>query len=321
MGERRVSGPEVVDGDSHAESTHGRELGGSHDEVSEQDGLGDLDGEALRVDTGPGEHIAYVTGQAIEQLSEFRQMILVGATAPVSFFGSPVHPSRLTPEDCTIVSLAAADEDCAGALDQLVAALDAQNARPQLEQHAPPRSPERGSILSAIPATVSALLPENAIVVDESITSGRGLMAATQGAPPHDWLVNTGGSIGIGVPLAVGAAIACPGRPVLCFEGDGSLMYTVQGLWTAARESLPITTVVFANRSYAILKFELAALGGNPGPCAQAALDIAPPAIDFVALSKSLGVPACRANAPEEFCEALRRGFASKAPNLIEIPL
>jgi acetolactate synthase-1/2/3 large subunit len=248
-------------------------------------------------------------------------MILVGAPAPVSFFGSPVRPSRLAPDDCTIVSLAGADEDCAGALGQLVGALGAHNAPPQLEERSPPRSPEQGSIISAVPAAVSTLLPENAIVVDESITSGRGLMAATQGAPPHDWLVNTGGSIGIGVPLAVGASLACPDRPVLCFEGDGSLMYTVQGLWTAARESLPITTVVFANRSYAILKLELAALGGNPGPRAQAVLDIAPPAIDFVALSKSLGVPASRAESAEDFANALHRGFASKAPNLIEIPL
>jgi acetolactate synthase-1/2/3 large subunit len=168
---------------------------------------------------------------------------------------------------------------------------------------------------------VSALLPEGAIIVDESITSGRGLMAATQGAKPHDWLVNTGGSIGIGVPLAVGASLACPGRPVVCFEGDGSLMYTVQALWTAARESLPITTIVFANGTYAILKMELAAAASNPGPRALAALDLAPPAIDFVALSKSLGVPAVRATTADEFTNALRRGLASNGPNVIEVSL
>lgn len=278
-----------------------------------------------RMERGAGrpavERIAYVTEQAVEQLREFRQIILVGAPAPVSFFGSPFRPSRLAPDDCVIISLAGPDEDCSGALDRLVAALGANNAEPRLQNREPPRAQEQSSILSAIPAAVSALLPENAIVVDESITSGRGLMAATQGALPHDWLVNTGGSIGIGVPLAVGAALACPDRPVLCFEGDGSLMYTLQGLWTAARESLPITTIVFANRSYAILKLELAALGGNPGPRAQAALDIAPPAIDFVELSRSLGVPGRRTNTSEEFYDALRRGFASKAPNLIEIPL
>jgi acetolactate synthase-1/2/3 large subunit len=267
------------------------------------------------------ERVAYVTDQALAQLGEFRQMILVGAPAPVAFFGSPVRPSRLTPEDCMIVSLARADEDCVGALDQLAAAVGAQNAEPALQTREPPRPPQGDLVMSAIPAAVSAHLPEGAIVVDESITSGRGLMAATQGAAPHDWLVNTGGSIGIGVPLAVGAALAAPGRPVLCFEGDGSLMYTVQALWTAARESLPITTIVFANRSYAILKLELMAAASNPGPRALAALDLAPPAIDFVALSKSLGVPACRATTADEFTQALRRGIASKGPNVIDVAL
>jgi acetolactate synthase-1/2/3 large subunit len=278
-----------------------------------------------RMERGQGrpvvERIAYITEQAVAQLSEFRQMILVGAPMPVSFFGSPFRPSKVTPEDCNIVSLVGADEDCAGALDQLVAALGAQKTEPALQQREAPRAPQTGSLLDAVPAAVSSLLPENAIIVDESITSGRGLMEATQGAAPHDWLVNTGGSIGIAVPLAVGAAMADPGRPVLCFEGDGSLMYTVQGLWTAARENLPITTIVFANRSYAILKYELMALGGNPGPRALDALDLAPPAIDFVALSKSLGVPACRATSAEEFSTALRRGMESRAPNAIEIPL
>jgi len=278
-----------------------------------------------RMERGAGrpvvERIAYVTEMAVAQLAEFRQMILVGAPAPVSFFGSPTRPSRVTPEDCNIVALASAQEDSAGALDALVAALDAQKVEPALQAYEPPRAPHGDMIMSAIPAAVSALLPENAIVVDESITSGRGLMAATQGAAAHDWLVNTGGSIGIGVPLAVGASLACPGRPVICFEGDGSFMYTLQGLWTAAHENLPITTVIFANRTYAILKLELAAAANNPGPRAMKALDLAPPAIDFVALSKSLGVAATRATTAEEFALALRRGIESNAPNVIEVPL
>jgi acetolactate synthase-1/2/3 large subunit len=146
-------------------------------------------------------------------------------------------------------------------------------------------------------------------------------MAATRGAPPHDWLVNTGGSIGLGTPLAVGAAIAAPDRPVLCLEGDGSFMYTLQALWTAARESLALTTVIFANRTYQILKGELAALDTNPGPRAERALDIAPPAIDFVALSKGLGVPAVRVADLDQFVTALRRGLTSREPNLIEVAL
>ncbi|HEX3430364.1 MAG TPA: acetolactate synthase large subunit [Rhizomicrobium sp.] len=278
-----------------------------------------------RMERGGGrpvvERIAYITDQALAQLAEFRQMILVGAPPPVSFFGSPTRPSTLTPKDCTIMSLASRDEDCAGALDQLAAALGAQNVEPDLQKREPPRAPSGASLLDGIPAAVASLLPENAIVVDESITSGRGLMAATQSAAPHDWLVNTGGSIGIGTPLAVGAAMAAPGRPVLCFEGDGSFMYTLQALWTAAREDLPITTVIFANRNYAILKYELMSLGGNPGPRALSALDIAPPDIDFIALSKSLGVPACRVTTAEEFSTALSGGFESKGPNVIEVPL
>ena len=278
-----------------------------------------------RMERGAGrptvERIAYITDQALAQLGEFRQMILVGAPAPVSFFGSPVRPSKLTPDDCRIFALANADEDCAGALDQLVVAVGAQNAEPILQRRELPRAPQSDSMLNVIPGAVLQLLPEDAIVVDESITSGRGLMAATQGAAPHDWLVNTGGSIGIGVPLAIGAAMGAPGRPVVCFEGDGSFMYTLQALWTAARENLPITTIIFANRVYGILKLELAAAASNPGPRAMKALDLAPPAIDFVALSKSLGVPAVRATTGEEFSAAFRRGMESKGPNVIEVPV
>ncbi|HEY3779013.1 MAG TPA: acetolactate synthase large subunit [Rhizomicrobium sp.] len=269
----------------------------------------------------PVERIAYVTEQAIAQLSGFRQLLLVGAPEPVAFFGHPSRASRLAPEECRIFTLSESHEDCAGALAGLAGALDATGAKPRLQEFEAQMPKDRELTLAGIAQTIGALLPEGAIVVDESITSGRGLMAATSGAAPHDWLVNTGGAIGIAVPLAVGAAIAAPGRPVLCLEGDGSLMYTLQGLWTAARESLPITTVVFSNRSYAILKNELSALGTNPGPRALEALDIAPPAIDFVALSQSLSVPATRVRSLEAFATALRLGLASREPNLIEIPL
>jgi acetolactate synthase-1/2/3 large subunit len=168
---------------------------------------------------------------------------------------------------------------------------------------------------------VGALLPENAIVVDESITSGRGLLAATAGSPPHDWIVNTGGSIGNGLPLAVGAAVACPERAVLCLEADGSAMYTLQALWTAARENLHITTVIFANRAYAILKAELASAAQNPGRRSLDMLEIGRPDIDWVSLARSMGVPASKASTLEEFAAALARGFEHKGPNLVEVPL
>ena len=269
----------------------------------------------------PVERVGYVTEQAIAQLAGFDQLILVGAPEPVAFFGHPLRPSRLMPPSSSISVLAAAEEDCAGALAALADALDATRAAPDLQRAEILPAPQGEITLDGVAQAVAAVLPENVIVVDESITSGRGLMAATRGTPPHDWLVNTGGSIGLGTPLAVGAAIAAPDRLVLCLEGDGSFMYTLQALWTAARESLAITTVVFSNRTYAILKGELSSLETNPGPRAESTLDLAPPAIDFVSLSRSLGVPAVRITSLEEFTAALQRGFASRAPNLIEVPL
>lgn len=148
------------------------------------------------------------------------------------------------------------------------------------------------------------------------------MMAATRSAPPHDWLGNTGGSIGIALPLAVGAAVASPERPVLCLTADGSGMYTLQGLWTMAREGLKITTVVFANRDYAVLKREFSYLGvGNPGKRARDMFEIGRPDLDWVHLAKGMGVPGKRVTSLEGFAKALREGFASGGPSLIEVPL
>jgi acetolactate synthase I/II/III large subunit len=217
--------------------------------------------------------------------------------------------------------LAKPDEDCSAALAMLEDAADAKSAKPVLQQPTPMSSPTGAITIDELAAVVGAALPEGAIVVDESITSGRGLIAATKGAPHHDWLVNTGGSIGIGMPLAIGAAVACPDRPVLCLEADGSGMYTLQALWTAARESLNITVVVFANRAYQILKGELAGIGRNPGPRALDMLEIGRPDLDWLALSKGMGVPGRRVTSLEELADALRRGLASDGPTLIEVPL
>ncbi|HEY3637568.1 MAG TPA: acetolactate synthase large subunit [Rhizomicrobium sp.] len=269
----------------------------------------------------PVERIPYITEQALAQLAEFRQLILVGASEPVAFFGHPTKPSRLAPDGCKIFTLTAPEEDGAGALALLADALDAENTNPLLQRAEAVEAPRGAITLDGIAKAVASVLPEGAIVVDESITSGRGMMAATRAAPPHDYLVNTGGSIGLGTPLAIGAAIAAPDRPVLCLEGDGSFMYTLQALWTAARENLAITTIVFANRIYGILKSELAALGTNPGPRAVESLDIAPPVIDFVVLSESLGVPAIRVTTLEDFASAMRRGMESRKPNLVEVAL
>ena len=278
-----------------------------------------------RMERGAGrpvvERVAYVLEQGIEQFKEFSQLILVGADAPVAYFAYPGKNGAFTAPGCEIYRLAAAGEDLVGGLSAVAKASSRRTG--QLEQRADRSSLPTGEItLTGLAAIVGALLPENAIVVDESMTSGRGMMAATKGGPPHDWLGNTGGSIGIALPLAVGAAVAAPDRRVLCLSADGSGMYTLQALWTMAREGLRITTVVFANRSYGVLKREFSYLGiGEPGRAAGSLFDIGHPDLDWVQLSKGMGVPATRVTSLESFTKALRDGFESDGPTLIEVPL
>jgi acetolactate synthase-1/2/3 large subunit len=270
----------------------------------------------------PVDRVAYVLEQAVEQLKEFRQLILVGARPPVAYFAYPGKDSAFTSPDCEIHTLASPGEDYVGALEALESASALPRTQLVGEKAARPQLPDGEITLPGLAAVVGALLPENAIVVDESMTSGRGMMAATKGAPPHDWLGNTGGSIGIAMPLAVGAAVACPDRRVLCLTADGSGMYTLQALWTMAREGLDVTTVVFANRDYAVLKREFSYLGiGNPGPRALDMFEIGRPDLDWVQLAKGLGVPGTRVTSLAEFAKALRKGFASEGPTLIEVPL
>jgi acetolactate synthase-1/2/3 large subunit len=268
------------------------------------------------------DRVQYVLEQGIEQFKEFRQLILVGAQVPVAYFAYPGKDSEFASPECSIHTLAIPGEDYIGALEALAAALPVHETDFSGENAERPALPSGEITLPGLAAAVGALLPEGAIVVDESMTSGRGLMAATKGAPPHDWLGNTGGSIGIAMPLAVGAAVACPGRRVLCLTADGSGMYTPQALWTMAREDLNVTTVVFANRDYAVLKREFSYLGvGNPGPRAAAMFEIGRPDLDWVHLAKGMGVPGARVTSLEGFTKALREGFESEGPSLIEVPL
>jgi len=278
-----------------------------------------------RLERGSGspevERIAYVLEQAAEQLKEFRQLILVGARAPVSYFAAPGKNSVLTSPECVVQILASPGEDCAEALEAL-SALSAQSCQPGTRRVERPKAPVGEISLTALATAVAAILPEGSIVVDESMTSGRGMMAATKDGPTHDWLANTGGSIGIALPLAVGAAVACPDRRVLCLSADGSGMYTAQALWTMAREGLRITTVIFANRVYGVLKREFSYLGiGDPGPRAQALFDIDRPTIDWVHLAKGMGVPGTRVSSIETFAKALKNGFESGGPMLVEVGL
>jgi acetolactate synthase I/II/III large subunit len=270
----------------------------------------------------PVERVQYVLEQAVEQLRGFRQLILVGAQPPVAYFAYPGKDSVMTPAECGIHTLATAEEDGAGALVALETALSIRGMQPSLEKSERPALLSGPLTLTGLAAAVGAQLPENAIVVDESMTSGRGMMAATKGVPPHDWLGNTGGSIGIALPLAVGAAVACPERRVLCLTADGSGMYTLQALWTMAREGLKVTTVVFANRDYAVLKREFSYLGvGEPGRRALDMFEIGRPDLNWVELAKGMGVPGTRVTTLESFAKALREGFESGGPSLIEVPL
>jgi acetolactate synthase I/II/III large subunit len=274
------------------------------------------------VGTPPVDRIAYVLEQGIEQLKEFHNLILVGARPPVAYFSYPGKNSVFTSPDCQIHALAKAGEDYEQALKLLESALGTARTVLLAEQPEKPAFLEGSITLPGLAAAVGALLPENSIVVDESMTSGRGMMAATKGAPPHDWLGNTGGSIGIALPLALGAAVAEPERPVLCLTADGSAMYTLQALWSIAREGLKVTTVVFANRDYAVLKREFSYLGiGSPGPRALGMFEIGRPDLDWAQLAKGMGVPGTRITSLEEFAKALRDGFASQGPSLIEVPL
>jgi acetolactate synthase I/II/III large subunit len=279
-----------------------------------------------RIERGAGaaivDRIPYVPNQASEFLKEFRQLILIGAQAPVAYFAHPGTDSVLTSPDCEILALAKPGEDYLATLDGLAAAVSVRNKQPLTEKPERPPLPTGAITLPGLADAVAALLPENAIVADESMTCGRGMMAAARGAAPHDWLGCTGGAIGIAMPLAVGAAVACPTRRTLCLTADGSGMYTAQALWSMARESLNITTVVFANRVYSTLKREYSALGvGEPSQRALDMFEIGRPDLDWVSLAKAMGVPGTRVNSLDGFTKALQYGFESEGPMLIEVPL
>ncbi len=270
----------------------------------------------------PVERVPYPVDAALGRLAGIRHLVTVGAVPPVAFFGYPGKPSEIKPPDCAVHALASPAEDQIDALERLADALDALGTPPPVAQARRPDLPTGGALdPETIAAVVGALLPENAIVVDESITSGYRLSPATVGAPPHDWLQLTGGSIGIGIPLATGAAVACPDRQVVALQADGSGMYTLQGLWTQAREGLKVLTCIWANRSYAILQGELAGVGAQGGPKALDMLTLDRPALDWVHLARGMGVEATRADTPDAFARAFRAGLAAPGPYLIEVVL
>jgi acetolactate synthase-1/2/3 large subunit len=275
-----------------------------------------------RLERGAGvpdiERLGYFAEAAAAQLDGAKHLVLAGAKSPVSFFAYPGMPSDLVPAGCEVhvlaefggaaAALAALAEEVAPGTVAPVAAA----SRPQVPS---------GALTSASAAEViGALMPERAIVVDEANTSGLLLPQATAGAPAHDWLTLTGGAIGYGIPTAVGAAVAAPDRPVLSLQSDGSAMYTISGLWSQARENLNVTTVIYNNGAYDILRLELQRVGAGsaPGPKALDLLDISRPTMDFVKIAEGMGVPARRATTCDELADALRAAFAEPGPHLID---
>jgi acetolactate synthase-1/2/3 large subunit len=246
--------------------------------------------------------------------------VIAGTRDPVSFFGYPGVPSRLAPNGCVRTELAREGEEVAGALESLADALGASPTPPRVEPQARPGLPRAGTLdVAALGQALAALQPEGAIVVDEGATSGAGWFAHAAAAPRHTVLALTGGAIGQGLPCAVGAALARPDRKVIALQADGSGMYTLQSLWTMARESLDVLVVICANRSYRILQLELARAGhAEPGPQARRLVELAGPELDWTALARGLGVPAARAADAEGFAKELARALAEPGPALIE---
>jgi acetolactate synthase I/II/III large subunit len=276
-----------------------------------------------RMERGAGlpavERVAYLAELASVQLAGLKHLILVDAKAPVSFFAYPGKRSYLVPDGCEVHELATETQDALGSLTALVDAVGAVAVEPSRQAPSRPARPAGELTADKVCQAIAAVLPEGAIISDESQTSGVTLAAHTAGAPRHDVLTLTGGAIGQGLPVAVGAAIACPGRPVFALEGEGSAMYTIQSLWTMAREQLDVTAVIFNNRSYAILNIELERVGAErAGPRAKEQLDLAGPDLDFVQIAAGLGVPSVRVETGEDLVAQLERAVAEPGPHLIE---
>ena len=270
----------------------------------------------------PLERIPYYVPAATKFLSGFKHIITLETTEPIAFFSYPGSPSLLKPVGCSVHTLTYAEEDSVAGLEMLLDALGARDTAPLLQQRTIVSPPEGKLDPTSIAIALTAALPENAILVDESLTTGRESLGLTAGAAPHDVLQNMGGSIGFGTPVATGAAIACPDRRVFCMVGDGSAMYTIQSLWTQAREGLNVTTIIFANHSYQILKTEFSNMGfGTPGPRALSMIDIDKPRIDWVAMGTSMGVPSVRVQDAAAFYKEMVNSAREPGPRLIEVAL
>jgi acetolactate synthase-1/2/3 large subunit len=275
-----------------------------------------------RVERGRGRagvpRIPYPIDPAVAFLAGIRHLILVNARDPIAFFAYPGKPGRLLPADAAVHVLAAPEEDGPDALARLADAIGAPAFAPPASDAAP-TLPKGAVTPESFGAALSALLPDNAVVVDEGLTFGFSAYPNTHTAAPHDWLQLTGGAIGDGLPLATGAAIGAPGRRVVTIQGDGSALYTVQALWTQARERLDVTTVMFSNRRYEILFDELTNVGAQSGAASRVLFDLGNPDLDWLAIAKGFGVEAARAETMEQFADVFASANRRHGPFLIEL--
>jgi acetolactate synthase-1/2/3 large subunit len=268
------------------------------------------------------ERIPYFAEQIVEFMRGTERLILVGASPPVSFFAYPNKPSWCVPDGCEILYLAHPNEDGTVALEALADAVKAPKQPPRVGVSKKPDIPSGPLNPQTAGQVIAHYLPADAIISDEGATAGGGVHRYAANTEPHDHLALAGGAIGQGIPVAAGAAVACPDRKVVCLHGDGGAMYTLQALWTQAREKLDVTTVIFANRSYAILNIELARVGaGEPGPRAISMLDLHNPELDWVKLASGMGVEASRATTVEEFVAQFASAMKQRGPRLIEVVL
>ncbi|MBL6698920.1 MAG: acetolactate synthase large subunit [Luminiphilus sp.] len=270
----------------------------------------------------PTERLAYFGEAATEQLVDLDALVLVGVKSPVSFFAYPDKPSVLAPETATQTVLADAEMDVVDALRRLADILDAP-ARPEVTMDRAQYPLGEGAIdANELGKVIANRLPDNAIVCDEGATNGLGAFLLTANAAPHDWLTLTGGAIGQGLPLAIGAAVACPDRKIIALEADGSGMYTVQALWTMVREALDITVIMLNNGSYAILNIELSRVGvAEPGPTALSLLDLTNPEINWTDLAHGMGMNAIQVKTVDALDAAVDEALSHQGPSLIEVIL